>query len=246
MNTKTDAEKPIYFIHESNYYGHQPAYYDRSFFPQAALLEENWMMIKEEMLGAEDLTLSSPAYNPNQAKGADKWKMIIFYNYLWKKEKNCKKYPQTYLLLKQIKGLTFAALNLLEPGGDVNPHHGDTNTTVRCHLGIDIPAPLPVCGLEVNSEQRGWQNGKTVLFNDAHLHRAWNHSGHNRYVFVVDIIRPEYYNQRHWICAGVLGALSVKTIQSKFPLANSVPAIFLDVFYFFIRLLWLIKIYFTT
>ena len=235
-------EKPAYFVTHNTYNGPQPAYYERSDFPQADLLENNWQLIKEEMLGATGPQVASPIYNPNQATGEDKWKMVIFYNYLWKKDSSCKKYPKTHALLKQINGLTYAALNLLEPHSDIKAHHGDTNTTIRCHLGIDIPAPLPDCGLEVKGEQRSWQNGKILLFSDAHLHRAWNHSDNKRYVFVVDIIRPEYYSSRYWICAGVLCALSTKAIGEKFGLIGKIPFAFYSPVYFLIRVGWWLRI----
>ena len=235
-------EKPIYFLWEPKYEGAAPAYYKPSDFPYVSLLEQNWQIIKEEMLQRESLALKSPTYNPNQTPGADKWKMVIFYNYLWKKKANCKKYPKTYQLLQQIDGLTFAAFNLLEPHADIKPHYGDTNTTIRCHLGIEIPAPLPECGLEVNGEQRSWQNGKVLLFSDAHYHRAWNYTNHERYVFVVDIIRPEYYDQRKWICSGVLSALTLKTLLSRLPWLKLMPRFIVTVLHFAIRCIWRIKI----
>ena len=237
-------EKPIYFLWESKYEGSAPAFYPLSDFPAAALLEQNWQLIRDEMLQRDSLHLRSPTYNPNQAPGADKWKMVIFYNYLWKRKDNCKKYPKTHELLKQIDGLTFAAFNLLEPHAEIKPHYGDTNATIRCHLGIDIPAPLPDCGLEVNGEKRGWENGKVILFSDAHYHTAWNYSDRERYVFVVDIIRPEYRDQKWWICSGVLSALTLKTIRTRVPVVNILPRFIVQLLHLKIRCLWWLKIKF--
>jgi aspartyl/asparaginyl beta-hydroxylase (cupin superfamily) len=241
MVTKEKPEKPVYFIKEDKYTGSQPAFYQRAEFPAATLLEENWLVIKNEMLSGNMPSISSPIYNPNQAKGADKWKMVIFFNYLWRKKDNCNRYPQTYNILKQIDGLTFAALNLLEPHAEIKPHYGDTNTTIRCHLGIDIPSTLPLCGIKVNGEDRSWENGKVLMFSDAHRHSAWNNSDSKRYVFVVDIIRPEYYNQRKWICAGVLATLSLKVVNTKVDFMH-LPFILYSPFFFFLRVGWRLKI----
>ena len=235
------VEKPIFFLGEAKYEGSAPAYFDPVDFPYTKLLEEHWGTIHDEMLDSP-MGLRSPIYNPNQDKGADKWKMVIFYNYLWKQKDNCRKYPKTQELLQQIDGLTYAAFNLLEPRSEIKGHYGDTNTTMRCHVGIDIPAPLPACGLEVNGEQRGWENGKALVFNDAHYHRAWNHTDSKRYVFVVDVIRPEYKSQKLWICAGVLAALSLKTIGEIFPAAHLIPKPIIKLLHVIIRLGWWLKI----
>jgi ornithine lipid ester-linked acyl 2-hydroxylase len=242
MATKSFPEKPIYFIKENKYTGKQPAFYNLIEFPQAQLLRDNWLVIKEELLGRGGPHLSSPTYNPNQEKGADKWKMVIFYNYLWKKRANCKSYPKTYNLLKQIDGLTFAAFNLLEQHSEIKPHFGDTNTTIRCHLGIEIPASLPLCGLEVNGQQRSWQNGEVLLFSDAHWHKAWNYTDGKRFVFVVDIIRPEYYGKRKWICAGVLATLSLKVVNTRVPFMH-LPFIFFSPVFLLFRVAWWLKIH---
>lgn len=142
------------------------------------------------------------------------------------------------MLLKQIPNLSYAALNMLEPHSEIKPHHGDTNITARCHLGLQIPAPLPHCGLEVNGHQIGWQQGKLLAFSDAHLHRAWNHTPHYRFVMVIDVVLPQYATQKTTLCAKTLSALTLKAIGYKFPILQRSPKLLGNALFATTALLW--------
>lgn len=142
---------------------------------------------------------------------------------MWKYHKNCEKFPKTYQILKKVPFLTFAEVTILEPHSDILPHIGETNTTMRGHLGLSIPGKLPEAGIEVNQEQRSWEEGEIVLFSDAHQHRVWNHTSGRRMVLVFDIIKEEYQDKSQWYCAQSLSTLVIKGIDSKMSIIKKMP-----------------------
>ena len=171
--------------------------------------------------GDKQIKLNSP--NPPYLSNPEAWKNIYFWNFMWKYHSNCKQFPKTYELLRSIPNLTFAEFTVLEPHSSVLPHIGETNTTIRGHLGISIPAGLPVAGLRVGNEERGWEDGKVVLFSDCHFHTVWNNSEQRRFVMIFDITKDEFAHQKYWVSAQSLSALTIKYFDEKFNLLKKLP-----------------------
>ncbi len=219
-------EEAIFFLDENELYqGPEPYFYDESKYEWARVLENNWHIIRDEMAdfiaGRKEIVLSSP--NPPYLSDPSAWKNIYFYNFMWQYHKNCRLYPKTFALLKSIPDLTFAEFTVLEAHTQVLPHIGETNTTIRGHLGISIPAPWPVMGIRVGTEERGWEEGKLTLFSDCHRHTVWNNSDERRFVLVFDVVRPEFAGQKYWVSAQSLSALTIKYADEKFGLFKRLP-----------------------
>lgn len=232
-------EAPVYFLYGEPYTGNMPAYFDCSGMEWVARIEQHWKLIRDEILGALDAEhFPIPNHNPYLVDEARVWRNICFYNYTWKKRRNLKRFPVTAALLGQIPNLTYAAMNMLEPHAAIYPHHGDTNTTIRCHLGIRIPAGLPQCGIRVDGEERSWEEGKILAFSDAHLHSVWNHTDQHRFIFVIDVMHPDYAGNRNRICARVLATLSIKHFFYKLHRSSIPPKWILVPLQFFFSLLW--------
>jgi aspartyl/asparaginyl beta-hydroxylase (cupin superfamily) len=234
-------EQPMYFLRETDSYtGAAPLFYNPKDFDWAKTLEDNWGIISQEMAnlitGNEQMSLSSP--NPPYLSKPGVWKNIYFWNFMWQYHANCKLYPRTYNLLRSIPNLTFAEFTVLEPNSAILPHIGETNTTIRGHLAIEVPAPLPICGIKVGNEQRGYEQGKVLLFSDCHLHTVWNHSSSRRFVLVFDITKQEYAKNIYWVNAQCLGALSVKYLTAKMAVLNQLPDSLLRQFHLFFSVLW--------
>ena len=132
---------------------------------------------------------------------------------MWQYHNNCRRFPKTYALLKSIPNLTFAEFTVLEPHSRVLPHIGETNTTIRGHLGISIPAKLPHADIRVGNEERIWEEGKVVIFSDCHRHTVWNDTNERRFVLVFDITRKEFASRKYWVNAQSLAALKIKFID---------------------------------
>ena len=239
-NVKTPA-KAIFFLDENaTYSGPEPYFYNKENFEWVNTLEANWTIIRDEMMpiisGEKDIELSSP-YPPSLSEpGA--WKNIYFFNFMWQYHRNCRQYPKTYALLKSIPNLTFAEFTVLEPGCKVLPHIGETNTTIRGHLGISIPGHLPEAGIRVGNEERSWEEGKVVLFSDCHRHTVWNNTSGRRFVMVFDITRNEFVHQKRWVNAQSLAALSIKYFDEQFGLLKRLPSPFLTLCHKTIALGW--------
>ncbi len=235
------STKAIFFLDENqSYTGAEPYFYDKTNYPWAKALEEQWRVIADEMSaiisGNETIKLSSP-YPPSLST-PEAWKNIYFFNFMWQYHANCKKYPKTYSLLKSIPNLTFAELTVLEPHSRVLPHIGETNTTIRGHLGISVPGQLPLAGIRVGNEERSWENGKVVLFSDCHRHTVWNDTNERRFVLVFDITKDEFTQRKFWVNAQSLSALSIKFFDQKFNLIKHLPSPLLNFFHKTIAVVW--------
>lgn len=151
------------------------------------------------------------------------WNTTMLYSYGLKYVNNCKKFPHTLSLLQPYQNIVTIYFSTLEPDTKIKAHFGDTDATYRVHLGLDIPASLPDCGIEVAGIQKEWSYGKTIIFNDAHFHTAWNFTTKNRTVLIIDIVRPEFINQKRKVCAGVLGAMGIGRTLYPFRILDKMP-----------------------
>jgi aspartyl/asparaginyl beta-hydroxylase (cupin superfamily) len=237
-----NIEKPEYFIQEEPYAGTHDYFYSMEDYPSVKVLESNWQIIKKELQDflTEQEEIKVKNLNPPYLSSPDAWKILYFYNFGWKNYENCERFPKTNALLKSIPNMSFGGFTVLKPKSKVLPHYGETNAIIRCHLGLTIPARYPICGMKVGPEEHGWEEGKVLMFSDAHLHTAWNDSDKVRYVLVFDIIRNEYADQKQMVCANVLGALSLKFFYSKWPTLKELPRPIIETFHFFFKSFWYI------
>lgn len=93
--------------------------------------------------------------------------------------------PRTAAALATVPDLVNAGFSCLESGYRIEPHVGHDPTLRRAHLGLVIPEGD--CGLAVDGETRRWRAGRVLLFDDTHLHEAWNHTPEHRFVLIVDV-----------------------------------------------------------
>lgn len=210
---------PWYSIFGGRYIGEHPALYNKDELPWIQTLEKNWEVIRDELLGLveEDPERLQP-YNINRSMSfpPQKWKTmgLIFWNMM--NHKNCNRCPKTMAVLKQLPGCTSASLSILEPQSNINPHQGDTDAVIRCHMGLKIPAPLPECGFEVNGNIIGWQEGVALPFCDAQTHTAWNQTDQRRYVMILDVMRPEFQKRKNEVCAHVLASAAIQMLYQDY------------------------------
>lgn len=240
MTAAEKVEKPMFFLKEEAYEGSHAFFYSSSDFPAIRELEQHWTIIRDEVLGsvtADELS-HIKNINPPYLSHPDAWKNIYFYNFGWKNHVNCARFPRTHELLKMIPGFIFGGITVLNPHSRVLPHNGETNTTIRCHLGLKIPAGLPTCGVRVGTEEQEWREGGVMMFSDAHYHTTWNESDQQRFVLVFDVLRPEYAGQQAWMCAQSLGALSLKYFYARRQYLKSTPAFILKAIHLALSGIW--------
>jgi beta-hydroxylase len=120
----------------------------------------------------------------------DRWKTFFLYAYGHQAERNCARCPETAGLLRRIPGMKTAMFSILAPKKHVPEHRGPYKGVLRYHLGLIIPTPETSCRIRVAGEVRSWQEGKSLIFDDSHLHEVWNDSDSWRVVLFVDFLRP--------------------------------------------------------
>ena len=228
-------EPPLYLIYRSGYQGIYPPFHNPAEFEWISAIEQNWRVIRDELFANPDFK----AMTAPHIKGEHGWKAFYLVNFGWRKHNNIKKFPETMSILSNnVPHLTFAAFSMLEPGASLLPHYGDTNTIIRCVLGIEAPVPAPVCALQVAGEMKSWEEGKIIMFSECHLHTAWNHSDKRRIILSFDTMRPEFVSKKRIICARVLAAETLFFLNNSFTGFSSFSKRLEKPFYWLIAFAW--------
>lgn len=237
-------EKKIWY----SFYGGQSeddavSYYDKNIFDWTTQIEDQWQVIgiEIERYLQDNEEKIKPYFNKDLVTKNNSWKTSAFFFWKWSVKKNMKQCPQTMSILNKIPGILSASISILESDITIKPHRGDTNAIVRAHLALKVPHSLPGCGFQVNDEQRSWEEGKLILFNDAAKHTAWNNTQDRRYVLLFDVIRPEFQNKKFTVSSRVLAGLLMQAIVQKMPFIKKLPKFILAAklftFAFFINLI---------
>ena len=92
------------------------------------------------------------------------------------------------------------------------------------HLGLVVPGDVEECGIQVDTERRGWGEGEVLVFNDARKHFVWNHSDRPRVILVCDVMKPQYGGATPRLCGRVLGSIVVMFAQARLPALRRLPA----------------------
>ena len=172
-----------------------PCVYDSAQFPWAAGIEREWRAIREELdrvlvrkadlPNVQDITADAAAIS----RDSD-WKIFPLIAYGIRSQPNIEMCPRTWRIVQGIPGLKTAMFSILEPGKRIPPHRGPYNGVLRLHLGLLIPEPRERLAIRVGPEQRHWQEGRVLIFDDAYEHEAWNETGQLRVVLFVDFEKP--------------------------------------------------------
>ena len=223
---RAEGVEPWYNLFGGRYAGDQPFFYNRGHLPWVRVLEDNWLVMRDELVA---LMEEKPArlrpyfINKSMSFPPRHWKTMGLYFWRVTMHDNCRECPETVRILRSIPGLTSCSLSVLEPGSNINAHQGDTDAVIRCHIGLSVPGMLPDCGFQVGPEIRGWKEGEALPFCDAHTHSAWNHCSERRLILIVDVMRPEFVSQQNRICAQVLASTVLQMMYQSLPFLNAWP-----------------------
>ena len=99
----------------------------------------------------------------------------------------CKKFfNKTIKFLENRSEVISIQIAKLPAGRSLPLHRGDRKIR-RIHLGLDVPeGDIKFC---VKGEERKWENGKCLGFNDFFEHTAWNNTDKDRINLILDIKR---------------------------------------------------------
>ena len=160
-------------------------FYSNDQFPFARMLEQNWQIIRKELLHLKEGQFLDW---PEKHLYGEGWSVFGLYSFGIKLDKNCKLCPETARLVLQIPGLSMAGFSHMKPDTHIAPHTGHPEGVLRCHLGLIVPEN---CAIRVGDETRTWEEGKCMVFDDTVEHEAWNKSDKSRVVLLLDFKAPE-------------------------------------------------------
>ncbi len=168
-------------------------YLDLAQFPQLKVLEDNWQMIREEVLAltAESQIKASAQYddigfNSFFRTGWKRFYLKWYGDYLPSAEQLC---PKTVALLKNVPEIKGAMFALLGQHGKLVRHRDPYAGSIRYHLGIITPNS-DQCFISVDGQHYSWRDGEAVLFDETYLHYAQNDTDMDRVILFCDIERP--------------------------------------------------------
>lgn len=180
-------------------------YHDAALQPWCSQLKENWLEIRKEacQVLAEDtgfesfLGLKPGEAAPEYVSGTSAspaWDAFFFYRHGQRFDANHQRCPQTSALLEGIELCRIEhqapeiCFSLLRAQSTIMPHYGVTNTRLVFHLPLLVPMD---CALHiVDGDDHAWVEGQPMMFDDTYQHGAWNRSGQDRMILLMDCWNP--------------------------------------------------------
>jgi len=201
--------KPWYSIFDFSfdYKGNETPFTDPYQFKWASETEALYHEIKEELekyLSGHEL---AAYFSASMVAKKNTWKTVSLKTWGIEMYRVQRHFPKLSVLVARYPEIVSVSFSLLEPRSSIKAHCGDTNAVYRCHMGIDVPAGLPGCGIKVKGEEKAWENGKWFAFMDAYRHEAWNHTVKGRCVLIIDVMRNEFMSKQRSVCATVRTSL---------------------------------------
>ena len=190
-------------------------FYQLSDFPQLTELVENWKIIKEEASRLDDYNLNINRVDKdhevvaeeilekiklNKKNGwVDGWNNKGEINKNWiqygliinDQEIPYSNMPKTIKLLKKIKGIKVAALNILKSESILGTHtHPEmiTEKLAQMHISLDAPEPKQSY-LCINGDFFEHKTGNYAIFNGAYPHFAINAGKKDRMILYLEFKR---------------------------------------------------------
>lgn len=177
----------------------RPAFYDvATHFPHLLEFDRNWEVIREEADRVLAMREEIPRYHEvdhwqRGLTGDDaprqSWRVFPLYLMGVKPRRPRELCPRTAEMLDRVPDLFQAMFSVLEPGKSIPPHVGPFMGYLRYHLGIRIPKENPP-SIRVGDAWYTWQEGKSIVLDDALDHEVVNHASEVRVVLIVDVLRP--------------------------------------------------------
>jgi aspartyl/asparaginyl beta-hydroxylase (cupin superfamily) len=164
-------------------------------FPWVAHVEQNWEVIREELLGVLEDREALPNFqdiskDQIEITDDDRWKTFFLYGYGFQADVGVEMCPRTAALMREIPGMTTAMLSILSPRKHILDHRGPYKGVLRYHLGLIVPREAEQCRIRVGDEVRHWEEGQSMVFDDTFNHEVWNDTDETRVVLFVDVLRP--------------------------------------------------------
>lgn len=182
---------------------HHRRFHSAEDFPAARILEDAFAVIAAEVEGLE--ASRELDYVPisrllmrllslfNKDLRRIRWRIYPLFYMGVKVETSPPACPATFDIVKSLPEVCTdypwgdALVSIQRPHSRLPSHSSIDNLRVRCHLGITIPDRS---GIRVGGEDRTWERGRCLLFEDSFEHEVWNDSRRRRVVLIVDLWHP--------------------------------------------------------
>ena len=177
----------------------------REIFPFLKTLEENYRVIREEVVNilynetVSNVALFAPVASNASYKGEwDVFRLLIA-GVKW--QPNCDKCPKTVELIEKIPGITSAHFSSMAVGTRVEARGAVHSRCFRGHLGLMVPKQasnadtrfpggLRHCGMRIEDEFYTWEEGEAFVFDDTKEHELWNYGDRTRIILSFTFNRP--------------------------------------------------------
>lgn len=203
--------------------GNEPAFFNIENEKWKQEIEAGYPLIEQELLNF----IANNTHNLKEYRfinpGSPTWQTFAMLSWGYRHTQNLKQLPLTWQLFKGIPQVVSVSLSRLVAHKEIGKHHGDTNAIMRCHLGVIVPGTLPQCGFMVEDEARNWQQGKLFAFCDARLHWAKNETDKDRYVLIIDVMRPDFMPIKNKVCATVIATHVLYEVNKRVRFRKYLP-----------------------
>jgi len=174
---------------------------DAALLPWTARLQADWKIVQAEcdILLAERNAippLGQIASYHRRIAPDDKWRSFFFEAHGYEVVTNRKRCPNTAAILDSIPNLVTAFYSVMEAGTHVPRHKGVTKALLNIHLGLRVPAGVDRCRIRVDKEERGWEEGNILMFDESFPHEVWNETDRPRAVLFIQVMRPMRWRGR--------------------------------------------------
>ena len=179
-------------------------FFERGLFPWAEALEAHTADIRAELERAlrEHTEGFAPYIGYGPGEPVNQWQELNHSSrwsayHLWRSgqrvEANLSRCPVTDAALAAVEMADIGGLcpnamfSALAPRTRIPPHHGETNARVIVHLPLIVP---PGCRYRVGFDERDWDVGRILAFDDTLEHEARNDGDELRVVLIFDVWNP--------------------------------------------------------
>ncbi len=184
-------------------------WHDPAWIPEPAALERSFPVFRtelDELLARRDgfqpFDEGEIGFSPYNITGS--WN--VFYLILGCREvpAGVAACPRTTEVLRELPNIAqFAMFSALTAGTHLWAHCGHTNVVVSLSMGLRVP---PGCSMRVGREERTWQEGKCLVFDDSFEHEVWNRGTGTRFILLLDMWHPELTAVERKVAARALWA----------------------------------------
>ena len=166
-------------------------------FPEYKVLEDNWLVIKDEIDSIINNTASLPKFHDVDEgqkfisnNDGVAWNMFLIKTYGFWNKKNIKLCPKTVDLFRSFKKVESISVSILDPGKYIPAHNGPYKGILRYQLALSVPKKGS-CQIFVDNKPYSWTEGKSVLFDDTYVHEVKNETNEKRIAVLLDIRRND-------------------------------------------------------